>query len=672
MTKFDETDEGELIYRINAQTMTLVAVNFVDAKKDGSGLIDFFGESICCAKGMGARAFIQRILTHTAAFSKEVTTIKASYAPFVTITGKDRRGVMQHYWLEYNGRILKANLPLSESTTSTSAQPADPATITSSFPSDLVLAAKMTKPPEKEKIKDVFYFYSHAQQALYRQEGYGVTEVGALWPYDTVDYATRLATPQLIDILRVEENLFVLTATGLVQQVDHTGSLMLTAVNKTWLTQQGGNWRKTLKTLVNKEQTLTVIGMTSTDKKTNLRVWYHAHQLVVSTLQNTALELLNIDPLGQYAHLFDPVQKKLYRQSLLTEAQLATAFTEDFSLSDVNSISAATDLFPAYHFQSATVIAGILRLVTSDGVILNIDHNGHTNLIGVNQAWQAAHAGMAFSSEIEKLVATETWKHSEVLVLQGRENPTWYHVETKKIIQATDLTADDKPLFIGIDPHHAESYIAYIYSPTKGLYQYYLASEGSTIKLALPTKNYIERTANTLLIRGTDDNDILQPIAIQHVDTLVMSAGAGPDIYQIDTKDHELYKVIAINNFDTNEDQDTLQLTVNNIEEVIMKREGNDMLLSIDKRGTTVILIKEVFGSEHAHFSHLNIILNDTKRNRYEQSLSDLLGSIGDNTARLIQSMAVFDKQPSGSAPITLPTNQTPYSNSPPIALSVE
>ena len=111
--------------------------------------------------------------------------------------------------------------------------------------------------------------------------------------------------------------------------------------------------------------------------------------------------------MGQYAHLFDPIQKKLYRQPLLTEAQLASAFGDDFSLINASNISAATDLFPAYHFQSATVAAGPLRLVTSDGVILSMDQNGHANLMGMNQSWQAAYAGAALIPDIEKLVLTE-------------------------------------------------------------------------------------------------------------------------------------------------------------------------------------------------------------------------------------------------------------------------
>ena len=656
-TALDDSDKGELIYRIDAQTMTLVAVNFFDAANDGSGLIDFFGKNICYAVRIGARAFVDPVPTPTIAFSSQIATIKVSYVPFVTIAGKDRHGVMQHYWLESNGKILKPNLPLSESNAATSAPQDNPTTVASSFPSDLVLAIKMPRPKNQTKIKDVFYFYSHAQQALYRQEGYGVTEVDASWPYDTVDYATRLATPQLIDILRVEENLFVLTADGLVQRVDQTGYLALTAVNKTWLMKQGHSWSQALKTLPNKAPTLTIIGIAAADKKTILPAWYHANQLVVSALSSTKLEFLNVDPLGQYAHLFDPIQKKLYRQPLLTEAQLASALEDDFSLINASSISAATDLFPAYHFQSATVIAGTLRLVTSDGVMLSMDQNGHTNLMGVNQSWQTAHAGAALVPDIEKLVLTETWKHGETLVLQGSVIPTWYHIGTKKIIQATDLTASDKPIFIGIDPHHAEAYVAYIYSPTKGLYQYYSDNQGTTIKPRLLTVNHVERIDRTLLLRGTDGNDILQPIALENVDTLVMSGGEGQDIYQIDVEDRERYKVIAINNFDQNEAQDALQLTVNDIKEMMIKRENNDVLF-IDSHGTVVI--KEVSDPEQLH---LNIIFNDEKQNRYEQPLSDLLNTMSDNTAHLIQNMAIFDKQTS-SEQITSSTYQTtPHSN---------
>lgn len=653
-TALDDSDQGELIYRIDAQTMTLVAVNFFDAAKDGSGLIDFFGKNICYAIRIGAHAFVAPVSTPTIAFSSEVATIKVNYVPFVAMAGKDRYGVMQHYWLESNGKILKPNLPLSESIAATSAQQDHPTTVASSFPSDLVLAIKFPRPQNQTKIKDVFYFYSHAQQALYRQEGYGVTEVDASWPDDTVDYATRLATPQLIDILRVEENLFVLTADGLVQRVDQSGYLALTAVNKIWLTKQGHNWWQALKSLPNKEQTLTIIGITAADKKTILPAWYHANQLVVSPLSSTKLEFLNVDPLGQYAHLFDPIQKKLYRQPLLTEAQLAGAFGDDFSLTSASSISAATDLFPAYPFQSATVVAGTLRLVTSDGVILSMDKNGHANLMGVNQSWQAAHVGAALVADIEKLIAAETWKHGETLVLQGGAIPTWYHIETKKIIQATNLTADDKPIFIGIDPDHAQ---AYIYSPTKGVYQYYLDNKGTTIKPALLNTHPIQRMNNTLLIRGTDGHDILQPIALENVDTLVMSGGEGQDIYQIDIEDREHYKVIAINNFDQNEAQDALQLTVNDIKKIMIKRENNDVLF-IDSHGT--IVIKEVSDPEQLH---LNIIFNDEKQNRYEQPLSDLLNTMSDNTAHLIQNMAIFDKQTS-SEQITSSTYQAaPHSN---------
>ena len=671
MTALDETDQGELIYRIDKNTMTLLAINLVDAQKDGSGLIDFLGQNISYGMGMGARAFIQPVPTNTKqplALPGDVTTIKVSYVPFVTVAGKDSQGIMQHYWLESNGKILKPNLPLPEDHVSTSVSQADQMTVASSFPADLVLAAKMSRPKNQQKIKDIFYFYSHTQQALYRQEGYGTTEVDGSWPYDTAEPAKRLATPELIDIFRVEEKLFVLTADGLVQQVDQAGYLTLTAVNKTWLTNQGSHWMAALKTLANKGPTLTVIGMTTADKKTVLPVWYHANQLIVSTLPNTTLEFLNIDQMGQYARLFDPLQKKLYRQSLLSEAQLATTFADDFSLANSNNISAATDLFPDYHFQSAAMIAGTLRLVTTDGVILGIDHNGNTYLMGVNQAWQAAHTGAAFASEIEKLVSTETWKCGETLVLQGSAVPTWYHIETKKVIQATTLTASDNPTFIGIDPNYAEAYIVYIYSSTKGLYQYYLDNEGTAIKPALLNTNHIERIDGTLLVRGTDRNDILQPLVIKNVDTLVMSGDEGQDIYQIDTEDREFYKTIAINNFDKHEAQDTLQLTVNDIKKMLIKRENNDVLF-IDDSGT--VLIKEVFGPESTHFSHLNIIIKDKKQNSYEEYLSDLLDAMEDNTAHLIQSMAIFDHQQPSERIIAPTYTQTPHSDGLQIASAV-
>lgn len=622
----EDNEPCEYVYRIDKHTITLVSVLFEQRQAAQSSVIEdlntleMFGGSV--------RVLLPYAKMQPTALAGNIPIISVTYNAFTPLIGKDKSGKQQCYWISMRGKIIKPNLPLSETLDSNTGQSL--ARITD----DLVLAARMLDSAGQE----VFYFYSHNRKALYRQAGAGVF---------AGFQAERIAIPDLLDILVNQNNLFSITQEGLIYQVDVAGKISLSGVNQTWLAQHADNLSTDFGRLNYKQPVLTLLGLKINDT-TPLAAWYYRGKVIVTTVASVTLNFLDSDQEGRYARLFDPVSGKVYKQAIGDQVALDKAFDANLTLRNPHSILAAEELFPKAKLSSVTVLDNKLRLITDEGLIFSLDWTGEVRLTGLTQTWLNAHAESIRVSAIEQLL--KVWQHNGVLVFQNSACPTWFDVATQSTIVAWDLEARDAPELVGLAPNNE---IAYVWSAKKGLYHYNLV-EGITEQPAyLLNNNNIRRFDKTLRIDGGKGEDVLQPVAIKDVDTIVMSGGASKDVYQIDTRDQLYNKTILIDNYDADQVEDELQIEVDNIQRISVSRQQENLFLETPQR---MIVIRNVFHQAGSDYQHLAIKLSD--RTSYLQTtVSELALKIESQTQKLVESLSSMVPNNAAASTNTQSTN---------------
>lgn len=622
----EDNEPCEYVYRIDKNTITLVSVLFEQRQAAQSSVIEdlntleMFGGSV--------RVLLPYAKMQPTALAGNIPIISVTYNAFTPLIGKDKSGKQQCYWISMRGKIIKPNLPLSETLDSNTGQSL------ARIPDDLVLAARMLDSAGQE----VFYFYSHNRKALYRQAGAGVF---------AGFQAERIAIPDLLDILVNQNNLFSITQEGLIYQVDVAGKISLSGVNQTWLAQHTDNLSTDLGRLNYKQPVLTLLGLKINDT-TPLAAWYYRGKVIVTTVASVTLNFLDSDQEGRYARLFDPVSGKVYKQAIGDQVALDKAFDANLTLRNPHSILAAEELFPKAKLSSVTVLDNKLRLITDEGLIFSLDWTGEVRLTGLTQTWLNAHAESIRVSAIEQLL--KVWQHNGVLVFQNSACPTWFDVATQSTIVAWDLEARDAPELVGLAPNNE---IAYVWSAKKGLYHYNLV-EGITEQPAyLLNNNNIRRFDNTLRIDGGKGEDVLQPVAIKDVDTIVMSGGASKDVYQIDTRDQLYNKTILIDNYDADQVEDELQIEVDNIQRISVSRQQENLFLETPQR---MIVIRNVFHQAGSDYQHLAIKLSD--RTSYLQTtVSELALKIESQTQKLVESLSSMVPNNAAASTNTQSTN---------------
>ncbi len=602
----------EYIYRIDHQTMTLDSIVFEPSQAGQPSVIEdlntlkVFGGSV--------RILMPAAQVQPTALPGNIPIKDVTYNEFTPLSGKDYSGEQKRYWIFRSGKIIKPNLPLTETLDNATGQPLP------RIPEDLILAARMFGSAGQE----VFYFYSQSRKALYRQAGAGVL---------TYAQAERIAIPHLLDILVNQNNLFSITQDGLIYQVDDTGQISLSGVNQIWLAQHLRSLSTDLGQLHNKQSILTLIGFKVNDT-TPLAAWYCQGKVVVTTVASMALQFLDSDQERRYVRLFDPVSGKLYKQAISDQTLLGDAFDTDLTLKKPDAILVAEELFPKATLRSVTVLDSKLRLITDDGLIFSLNWAGEVRLTGLTQTWLDARAENTRTSAIEELL--QVWQHEGVLVFQNSICPTWFDVASGTTIIAWDLEAKDKPELLGLDP---SKQIAYVWSAKKGLYHYNIVESKTESPAYLLNNNSLRRFDNTLRINGGLDEDVLQPLALKGVDTIVMSGGPNKDIYQIDIRDQLYNKTILIDNYDADQAEDELQIEVDDIQRVSVSRQYGNLFLEMPQR---MIVIRNVFDQAGSDYQHLKIKLND-RMNYLQTNVSELALKIQSQTQKLVESISSMD-----------------------------
>lgn len=552
-------------------------------------------------------------------FPREMSVQANLNSPIIPIFSDKEQKIVIRYWLRViDNLIIKPNLPSFEE---------DPSSWT--VPSDLVYVGALTQLELNRK--EIFYFYSAEEKIIYRQEGPGNAHRSPDSPT-----ALRINIPGLTQFFQHSDRLIALTEAGLVLKIDAAGQSHLLSTNQQWLEKQSVPWWQAAQTLAEqkKEVSFFIDGLKGikTDEvplndNVQLAAWYYAGYVIVAdnALRGQALELVYIDQQKKFAYLLNTTDGKLYKQAIPQAQDLATAFGNDHILDNADVLPSATWIITNFTFKSAHSYADNIRLITQTGEIFLLDTEEKLSLIGVDQPWQSNYSETQLIQACDQLVsvAKQNARLSEtVLVLQRELNqaPKWYDCKNKRIIEAQGLTGADSPEWIGID---IDDSTAYVYSNTQ---QAIYKINGTHTTHLINLNSVKNLNHNQLAIVGTDNADVLAIPRIAGVDQIIYSGGSGVDSYQIDLDIWKHYSKILIHNFDaaSTPEQDTLHLSVENQEHLIVYQENNDLAFC-DIRNNRSVNISGVFDGDNIASRHLNIKLYQAGEPLLEQTIDALI-----------------------------------------------
>ncbi|WP_350303958.1 insecticidal toxin MCF [Photorhabdus viridis] len=580
--------ESELSYRILGDRMEVVSVVGDDALLQLSARIGRHGDELkAILQGYESNS-TQRV---TPMYTLGAQLIKPTSAALVTVFGVDAANVPHRYWIRTSdGTLIKPNLALPTDQTR-HFEEHEQTRSAWQIPADLVLVGSIPQPGDKE----VFFFYSKEQKALFRQEGPGQAVLDANQPS-----ALRVTTPALANVINVNGHLIAITEDGCVAQLDALGQLSYAAVNEHWL-KRHTHWWKDLADVTGFSTTLAVFGVKDADGKSVLPVWYHNGQVVVASLQDKHLQFLGFEADGSSARLFEPASGKLYRQPPMTADALAAAFGTDEILNASAQLPAASELMPELHLKAAEQVDAGLRLTTVKGEILLRTNGGKLQLVAVDKGWQQDNLTQLPQALAE--VAGQ-WRAKGVLTLQSDDKQGWFDVGSGQVFFLSGILAADNLRFVGVA---AEKKGAYVYSPTDQTL--YWVKNGDMQKINHYTG--VERIGSSLLLQNGDRQDDLIPPLIVGVDSVVLHGGVDDDTYRLSQAMWSHYRTIVIDNDDPGQALDRLIMPVTDVEKILVSRHEDDLMLTDSTNGTTLVM-RKVFGSQAETHRHLQIKLKDS------------------------------------------------------------
>ncbi|WP_207626917.1 insecticidal toxin MCF [Photorhabdus stackebrandtii] len=578
--------EAELSYRILGDRMELVSAVGDDALLQLSARTGRHGDEFkVILQGYRSNSTQRETLMYTLG----ARLIQPTSAALVTVFGVDAAGVPHRYWIRTSdGTLIKPNLaPPSDQTQRFKEH--EQTRSAWQIPADLVLAGSMPQLGGKE----VFFFYSKEQKALFRQEGPGQAVLDANQPS-----ALRVTTPALTNVINLNGHLVAMTEDGRVARIEATGHFSYEAVSEHWL-KEHSTWWKDLTSVTGSSATLAVFGVKGADGKNVLPVWYHNGQVVVASalLQDKRLQFLGFEADGSGARLFEPASGKLYRQTPMTADALVAAFGTDEVLEISAQLPAASELAPELHLKAADQVDAGLRLVTVKGEILLRTNDGKLQLVAVDKGWKQDNLARLPQALAE--VAGQ-WRAKGVLTLQGDDMQGWFDIDSGQVFSSGGIPTTGNLRFVGIA---AEKKGAYVYNPTDQVL-YWVKATGMQ---KLNHYTGVERIGSSLLLQGGGEDDLTPPLIVG-VDNVVLHGGADSDTYRLSQAVWSHYRMVVIDNDDLGQVVDRLIMLGIDAEKILVSRHKDDLMLT-DLANGTVLVMRKVFGSQAVTHRHLQIKL---------------------------------------------------------------
>ncbi|WP_353242002.1 TcdA/TcdB pore-forming domain-containing protein [Providencia sp.] len=365
-------------------------------------------------------------------------------------------------------------------------------------------------------------------------------------------------------------------------------------------------------------------------------------------------------------YFYSDTQKSLYRQ-------------EGAGQDVLNVIKPSAWFMYTPNLESVFTWKGNLLLIDSFGVVSQLNANGDSSIVALNDKWFKDHA--YWWRDLEYI-----YRDKPALALLGIKSvdnekilPAWS--VQGKIIIAHQLSSENELQFLGMNTTHSGGLI--FDKKQKKIYEQYFAtekelivafSEGSILNnpADLPSiidlyPNYqfkkVERLedgllmsaesgeifyidlinsqstnpnhlSSSLIIQGGKEHDILSPSIIKNVKNIILSGGEGQDSYLITQEAWLNYQTIIIDNDSYDEKDDLLILPPLNQQSLITLRQNDDLVI-FDMHSSTSLIIRQVFGEQSKTHNHLNIRMHNQS---YSMSLSEFISGT-------IQSEGLFNTQ---------------------------
>ena len=362
------TDTNEVVnFQLENKKVKLIGLNA------DSTLVERLAQTPTQFSSITPQAFLRNYMlssTHKPN-GKQSVQIDADLGETITITGIDSNQALHRYWLRVaDSLLIKPNLSPSlgygETPTNIRLHQSHWA-----IQQDLALMGSLFD----EKGTEVFYFYSHKNKELYRQEGPGQDSLNVIKPT-----AWFVNTPHdLQNVVFWQGNLFMSDVEGVVCQIDANGKNHPVALNEVWFNGRANWWKNLSDYYCCKPMTL--IGLHKGTDKSAVPAWFIDGKVIIAhelSLENN-IHFLGLDSNSSGGLIFDPVAKKLYRQPFSTEAQLSSAFGQGQSLASGTQLPKAVDVYPNLRFANVKSIGHGVLMFAESGEILYVDTFAHEN-----------------------------------------------------------------------------------------------------------------------------------------------------------------------------------------------------------------------------------------------------------------------------------------------------
>lgn len=481
-------------------------------------------------------------------------------AAIVSVFGEDSRLPPRRYWLrKKDGAVIKLNL---QGTT----------------PADIVFVGPLIS---DEGGREVFYFYAHAEQKIYRQ-------VALAGVPDIVNVPESFG--RLSNMFNTNGELFASTEDGYILRLTSSGVFFFEAVNDQWFVKHGGhNWWVALETTAREGGTVTatVFGVKNPEGVV-VPTWYHDSNLVIASnvLHDKKLQLFGVYERdgGHEAWLCYSESKyssKLYRQPLVNYHQLDNVFDSAGKLAFPDQIPTAQAILGDSHLRAISAINDGLQITTADGAILVLSTAGAITLVAVNAEWQNDNRNK-LDSAMGLLV--KTWSHSEVVIMQGSADTlaSWYHVEGRQLLSARGVTWAENPVWLGMS---SEDTAGLVHLQSNGAVYTTTKTGGEMIGAF----EFTQRYGKTLVLGHPGSNQIKIPM-VAGAEFAMVTAKNGGNTYDISQEVWNHYKMITVDNAGTRNEPVRVSLEPTSRKIILGRKVDSDLVLLGQNNGNSLTI----------------------------------------------------------------------------------
>jgi len=362
---------------------------------------------------------------------------------------------------------------------------------------------------------DVFVVYDNSQKRLcrlLRSIGAAGARLSAKW----------LDIDGVTNVVAVQGRYLALTDGKLFFNVTTEGNVQLGGLTDLWFKGRRHWWSALAAVAAQyRVDSFALLGLTNFTGDARLCAWYVDDRVLLSDLgHGKEVRLLGKTPDRQGAWLFDVSSGELYRQAFIDPDRLSAAFEQGTQLLQVDALPAPVRDWAPWRFADLAVQGAGLWATTTEGVVMELHDQAPVRITGVESQWVLGHTDALLQS-LKALVGSHD--HSDFLRVFEPESLQWYVVASERLIRIAKVSAPDSFTLLG----------------TQKRTNVLLHDDNDGFLRAYPRKgpigplNFVQRTAEVMVIEGQMKLGDLVSMIPDDVSTLILRMGQGAMTYQL-------------------------------------------------------------------------------------------------------------------------------------------